>query len=61
MKPELSRVGGDCGSNTTREIVEILVFTHFCRFWTFNQLSENQRKKMMVDRITVVVAVEVDK
>ena len=30
---------GDCGRTTTQKYVEILEFTHFTEFWTFNEVG----------------------
>ena len=36
--------------------VEILEFTHFVEFFSFNKISENHREKELVRKVTVVVA-----
>ena len=50
----------DYCSNTTSKYVEIIEFTHFVEFWSFNRISEYHREKVFIDRITVAIALEVD-
>ena len=50
---------GDCGFATKEEYVEILEFTHFVRFFNFHTLDINSKEKRLVDRITVVVALDI--
>ena len=51
--------GDDC-STTSNQYVEILEFTHFCRFFSFENIGPNQKEKVLYDRVTVVVAYRVD-
>ena len=51
--------GDDC-STTSNKYVEILEFTHFCRFFSFENIGPNQKEKVLYDRVTVVVAYRVD-
>ena len=51
---------GDCGVATKKGYVEILEFTHFCRFFSFENIGPNQKEKVLYDRVTVVVAYRVD-
>lgn len=48
------------GFATTHRYLEILEFTHFCRFYSFTQISENHREKVIINKITVSVVFEVD-
>ena len=38
--------------------VEILEFTHFVTFFSFNKIGENHKKKILVKKVTVVVALD---
>ncbi len=49
---------GDC--TTQKKYVEILEFTYFVRFFTFNTVGENHKEKVLMDRIRVVVALNLD-
>ena len=49
---------GDCGGTTQKGYVEILEFTHFVEFFSFNKISENHREKELVRKVTVVVALD---
>ena len=49
---------GDCGGTTQKGYVEILEFTHFVEFFSFNKIGENHRKKELVRKVTVVVALD---
>ena len=40
--------------------MEVLVFTHFCQFCSFERISENRKEKKLIHKITVAVAFEVD-
>jgi len=51
---------GDCGRTTSHRYVEILEFTHFCEFFSFNRIGENHKEKELVRKVTVVVAFELD-
>ena len=50
----------DCGRTTQKGYVEILEFTYFVRFFTFNTVGENHKEKVLMDRIRVVVALDLD-
>ena len=47
---------GDCGRTTQKGYVEILEFTHFVEFFSFNRIAENHKEKELVRKVTVVVA-----
>ena len=49
---------GDCGVATKEEYVEILEFTHFAEFFSFNRIAENHKEKELVRKVTVVVALD---
>ena len=49
---------GGCGVATKEEYVEILEFTHFVEFFSFNKIGENHKEKILVQRVTVVVALD---
>ena len=49
---------GDCGGTTQKGYVEILEFTHFVEFFSFNKISEKHREKERVRKVTVVVALD---
>ena len=49
---------GDCGRTTKDRYLEILEFTHFVDFFSFNRLEENHKEKVLVDKVTVVVALD---
>lgn len=49
---------GDCGSTTQKGYVEILEFTHFVEFFSFNRIAENHKEKELVRKVTVVVALD---
>ena len=49
---------GDCGGTTQKGYVEILEFTYFVEFFSFNKISENHREKELVRKVTVVVALD---
>lgn len=51
---------GDCGVATKEEYVEILEFTHFVEFFSFNKIDENHKEKLLVQKVTVVVALDLD-
>ena len=38
--------------------LEILEFTHFVDFFSFNRLEENHKEKVLVSKVTVVVALD---
>lgn len=50
---------GDDGVATETRYIEILEFTHFVRFFNFHTLDINSKEKRLVDRITVVVALDI--
>ena len=46
---------GDCGVATKKGYVEILEFTHFVEFFSFNKIGENHKEKELaveIDRFT---------
>ena len=49
---------GDCGVATKKGYVEILEFTHFVEFFSFNKIGENHKEKELVRKVTVVVALD---
>ena len=49
---------GDCGRTTQKGYVEILEFTHFVEFFSFNKIGENHKEKILVQSVTVVVALD---
>ena len=49
---------GDCGGTTKERYLEILEFTHFVDFFSFNRLEENHKEKVLVNKVTVVVALD---
>ena len=49
---------GDCGGTTQKGYVEILEFTYFVEFFSFNKISENHKEKILVQRVNVVVALD---
>lgn len=48
----------DGGGTTQKGYVEILEFTHFVEFFSFNKIGENHREKELVRKVTVVVALD---
>ena len=48
----------DCGVAAKEEYVEILEFTHFVEFFSFNRIAENHKEKELVRKVTVVVALD---
>ena len=48
----------DCGVATKEKYVEILEFTHFVEFFSFNYVGENHKEKVLVRKVTVVVALD---
>ena len=48
----------DCGRTTQKGYVEILEFTHFVEFFSFNRIAENHKEKELVRKVTVVVALD---
>lgn len=42
---------GDGGWTTTEKHVEILEFTHFTEFWTFNEVGVNHKEKVQVRKV----------
>lgn len=51
---------GDCGVDTKNEYVEILRFTYFTEYFCFNRVSEIQKEKELLRRVTVVIAINLD-
>lgn len=49
---------GDCGVDTKERYLEILEFTHFVTFFSFNKIGENHKEKILVKKVTVVVALD---
>ena len=49
---------GDCGKTTKDRYLEILEFTHFVEFFSFNKIGENHKEKLLVHKVTVVVALD---
>ena len=43
---------------TKNSYLEILEFTHFVDFFSFNRLEENHKEKVLVNKVTVVVALD---
>ena len=43
---------GDCGVATKKGYVEILEFTHFVEFFSFNKIGENHKEKELVRKVT---------
>ena len=56
----LDNTCGDSGCTIQKRYVEILEFTYFVRFFTFNTVGENHKEKVLMDRIRVVVALNLD-
>lgn len=40
--------------------VEILEFTHFTEFWTFNEVGVNHKEKVQVRKVEVSVVLDLD-
>lgn len=51
---------GDCGRTTTQKYVEILEFTHFTEFWTFNEVGINHKEKVQVRKVEVSVVLDLN-
>ena len=51
---------GNCGRNTKKRYLEILEFMHFVEFFSFNKIDENHKEKLLVQKVTVVVALDLD-
>ena len=51
---------GDCSVATKKRYLEILEFTHFCRFYSFDKIGDNHKEKNLIHKISVVVAFEVE-
>ena len=51
---------GDSGWTTTERYVEILEFTHFTEFWTFNEVGVNHKEKVQVRKVEVSVVLDLD-
>ena len=50
----------DSGWTTTQKYVEILEFTHFTEFWTFNEVGANHKEKVQVRKVEVSVVLDLD-
>ena len=50
----------DCGVDTKGTYLKILEFTHFVEFFSFTYVGENHKKKELVRKIAVVVALDLD-
>mgnify|MGYP000217164786 CR=1 FL=1 len=48
----------DSGGTTKERYLEILEFTHFVEFFSFNKIGENHKEKILVQRVTVIVALD---
>lgn len=48
----------NCGRTTQKGYVEILEFTYFVEFFSFNRIAENHKEKELVRKVTVVVALD---
>ena len=48
----------DNSCTTQKGYVEILEFTHFVEFFSFNRIAENHKEKELVRKVTVVVALD---
>ena len=51
---------GDGSWTTTERYVEILEFTHFTEFWTFNEVGVNHKEKVQVRKVEVSVVLDLD-
>ena len=51
---------GECGAATNKGYVEILEFTHFAEFFSFNRIAENHKENELVKKVTVAVALDFD-
>ena len=51
---------GDGGVATKKGYVEILEFTHFTEFWTFNEVGVNHKEKVQVRKVEVSVVLDLD-
>ena len=49
---------GDGSRTTQKGYIEILEFTHFVEFFSFNRIAENHKEKELVRKVTVVVALD---
>ena len=54
------RARRDGGWTTTERYVEILEFTHFTEFWTFNEVGVNHKEKVQVRKVEVSVVLDLD-
>jgi hypothetical protein len=52
------KYGRDSGVATKKGYVEILEFTHFVEFFSFNYIGDNHKEKELVTKVTVVVALD---
>ena len=46
------------GVATKGQYLKILEFRHFVEFFSFNKIGENHKEKLLVQRVTVVVALD---
>ena len=63
LKIEYINTYGTCGDycgTTKARYVEVLEFTHFVRFFSFDKIGENHKEKILVNKVTVVVALDLD-
>ena len=56
--PETADTCGDCGFDTTERHLEILEFTHFVDFSTFERKGKYHREKKIINQISVTVALD---
>ena len=47
-------------STTSAGFVKLLEFRHFERFFSFDKIGENHKEKLLVNKVTVVVALDLD-
>ena len=47
----MHRPCGDSGGTTKERYLEILEFTHFVEFFSFNKIGENHKEKILVQRV----------
>ena len=45
-------------SSVKERYLKILEFRHFVEFFSFNKIGENHKEKLLVQRVTVVVALD---
>lgn len=49
---------GDCGVDTKERYLKILEFTQFVEFFSFNRIGKNHKEKVLVKKVTVIVALD---